>query len=169
MEWSVRESTPEMGSGVRAVARESWHAAYDPIIGPETVQEHVDEWYSVAELEASIAEAADREDAVFLVAIDDSDAVVGFAQAGPHPERPDVAALYRIYVHPDWWGEGIGTALLERLERVLADAFDRLWLAVLADNEVGVSFYESTGFERVGRQDSDLASSVEEYVYEKRL
>ena len=59
--------------------------------------------------------------------------------------------------------------LLDRVEGRLEEAYDRLYLAVLADNEVGVSFYESAGFERVGTQESDLKAGVEEYVYEKTL
>ena len=56
--------------------------------------------------------------------------------------------LGSIYVHPNHWGEGIGTRLLHRL----FDAFrEREWnsvcLAVLTGNEVGRSFYKKHGFE----------------------
>lgn len=159
---------PDDATAIREIARESWHAAYDPILGNETVTETIDQWYAVDDLEASIVEARAREDAVFLIA-EVADEPVGFAHAGPHRDRPSVASLNRIYVHPDWWGEGIGSALLARVEDSLRTEYNRLYLAVLADNDVGVSFYESAGFERIGTQDSDLKPEVEEYIYEKFL
>jgi len=165
---NVRSAVSDDATAVREIARESWHAAHDSILGSETVAETIDRWYAIDELRASIAEARDREDAVFLVA-EDAGELVGFAHAGPHRDRPAVASLNRIYVCPDRWGNGSGTALLERVEGRLEEAYDRLYLAVLADNEVGVSFYESAGFERVGTQESDLKTGVEEYVYEKTL
>lgn len=164
----LREATPADIPAVQAVAHESWHAAHDDLLGRDRVTETLEEWYRLESLEETIIESRERNDAVFLVA-EDGQEVVGFAQAGPHRERPEIASLYRIYVRPDRWGEGIGTALLEELEAILEAEFDRLWLAVFADNEVGVSFYESRGFDRVGTQESDLKEGVEEYVYEKSL
>ncbi|WIV67825.1 GNAT family N-acetyltransferase [Natrialbaceae archaeon AArc-T1-2] len=164
---TVRRAVPDDARAVREIATESWHAAYDDVLGTDTVVETIDRWYELADLEAAIVDARDIEGIVFLVA-EDGNELVGFAQAGPHRDQPAVASLSRIYVRPDRWGEGIGTALLERLEDDL-EAYDRLCLAVLADNDVGVSFYESTGFERVGVQESNLEDGLEEYVYEKPL
>jgi len=77
--------------------------------------------------------------------------------------------LARLYVRPDDWNEGIGTALLERLEADFSTAVDRIRLAVLAANQVGISFYESRGFDRVATRSSDLAAGLEEHVYERQL
>ncbi|MHC3436514.1 N-acetyltransferase family protein [Natrialbaceae archaeon A-gly3] len=165
---TVREATPADAPAVQAVARESWHAAHDHVLGRDRVTETLEEWYGLEDLEDTIEESRERGDAVFLVA-EDSGEIVGFTQGGPHAEEPSVASLYRIYVHPDRWGEGIGTDLLEALEAALSAEFDRLWLAVLAENDVGISFYESRGFDRVGVQECDLEDGVKEYVYEKSL
>ncbi len=164
----VRCAVPDDATAIREIARKSWHAAYDSILGAEIVTETIDQWYALEDLRASITEACAREDAVFLVA-EEANEPVGFAHAGPHRERPSVASLNRIYVRPDRWGEGIGTSLLTRIQDSLRGEYDQLYLAVLADNEVAVSFYESAGFERVGTQDSDLKQEVEEYVYENSL
>ncbi|MGQ3411132.1 GNAT family N-acetyltransferase [Natrinema sp. LN54] len=172
----VRRATVDDVWAVHEVARQSWHAAYDDVLGPETVDAVVDEWYAIGDLESSITEASGRDDAAFLVA-EDSPATDpafetdydGFAHAVPWPEDPSVAFLARLYVRPDGWNEGTGTALLEGLETELSAGFDRLRLAVLAANEVGISFYESRGFDRIGTRPSDLAAGLEEHVYEKRL
>lgn len=175
MNLTVRRATPDAAPVVREIARESWHAAYDEFLGAERVGNTVSEWYGVEELEVSILEAADRENATFLLAERRDDAkrenddVVGFAHASASSDDPDVANLIRLYVRPTAWGNGVGTALFERVESDLQDASDRLRLVVFADNEVGVSFYESSGFERAETRESDFGEGLEEYVYEKPL
>jgi GNAT superfamily N-acetyltransferase len=133
----VRPATRSDAPAVRATAHASWHAAYDDVLGPETVERVVDEWYGVASLRTAVAES------VFHVAAVDG-AVVGFVNAGPNPAYDEgTAELYRIYVHPDRWGEGIGGRLL-------------------AENAVGVGFYEGHGFEHVETGTVDLGD--ESYV-----
>ncbi|WP_265108617.1 GNAT family N-acetyltransferase [Halosolutus halophilus] len=175
----IRQATTEDVWAVHETARESWHAAYDDLLGRDRVDEIVDEWYAIGEIESSIDDTRGRDDAAFLVVESAADAgseptetderCRGFAHIVPWPEDERVAYLVRIYVRPELWGEGIGTALLEHLEAECEEVFDRLRLAVLADNEIGVSFYESRGFERVGTYESDLGVDLEEYVYEKQL
>lgn len=177
----VRDARPVDAATVRAIARESWHAAYDDIIGADTVDDRVDDWYAADRLAETIDETATRDDASFLVAEPERDAVdaqesapepalAGFAHAGPDPDVDGAAKLLRIYVRPDAWGDGLGARLLDDLEADIRDHYDRLRLAVLADNDVGVSFYESTGFERVETRERDLGDdSVREYLYEKGL
>lgn len=165
---SIRPATPRDVPTVRETARESWHAAYDAFLGADTVAETVDEWYARDALEQSVADARERDDAAFLVAEDDHGRLVGFVHVVPWPDDPLVASLLRIYVRPDSWGEGAGTALLESLAADLESAFDRLRLVVLAENEVGVSFYESRSFERVETRESEF-EGLEESVYERPL
>ncbi|RKD98362.1 GNAT family N-acetyltransferase [Halopiger aswanensis] len=191
MDWTIRQATTDAAPVVREIARESWHAAYDDILGAETVADVTDDWYAIAELEESIRNSRETDDETFLLAVpadtnDDSDTdtapdatagsdagvgaeIEGFAHAGLHPDDPAAAYLVRLYVRPDTWGEGAGTALLERIEAAFEPTCDRLRLTVLADNEIGVSFYESAGFERVQTRRSDLADGVDECIYEKRL
>lgn len=171
---NVRQATRADAPAIETVARESWHAAYASFLGEETVEEKLTEWYSAEDLERSIEEAATERDPVFLVVELDGrgsgeTSVVGFAHAVPSPNQDSIASLARIYVHPDRWGKGLGRALLAEVERALSDRFEGLRLAVFADNEVGVRFYESTGFERVDTRPSDLGEDLEEYVYEKSL
>lgn len=158
----IRRADPDDASAVREVARESWRAAYEGILDAETIDRKIDEWYDVD----SLADSVEREEGAFLMATDaESDDVVGFAQAGPVPEEDYHGAyvLARIYVHPDCWGEGIGTRLLDQIVGAIRnEGAETLRLAVLADNDVGVAFYEARGFERVREKTSDVG---DEYVY----
>nr|WP_206335447.1 GNAT family N-acetyltransferase [Natronolimnobius sp. AArcel1] len=171
---------------IHETARKSWHAAYDDVLGTDTVDSVVDDWYALGDLESAITDASSRDDVEFVVVEPDADTdgvitesdgdvLTGlqrcraFAHVVPWPEDAAVAYLARFYVRPESWGEGVGTALLEHLETTLEESFDRIRLAVLADNDVGISFADSAKFERVGARKTDLGDGLEEYVYEKSL
>lgn len=165
MDVEIGTATPDDAVAVQRVARESWHAAHDDVVGPDVVETAIDEWYDPESLAASM----DRDDGRFLVARADG-ILVGFAQAVLGDED-DPAYLARIYVAPERWGEGVGTDLLDRLERWLREAgADRLRLAVMADNEVGNAFYEERGYRVVDERETDLfGAAFEEFVREKSL
>ena len=161
-ETTVRPARPEEAEAIRAVGRASWHAAYDPIHGPETVEELFDSWWSVRDLR----EGATDDDRTLLVAVREND-VLGVVDAVPDPDREGVFRVARLYVHPDAWGEGLGTRLVDDLRERLPEGAERLRLVVLAENNVGVAFYESYGFERVDmRVEESSGEEHEEYVYE---
>ena len=101
--------------------------------------------------------------------MDGESTVVGFASA----ERTwaDEVELHTIYVHPDRWGEGVGAALLDEVAAwARAEGADRIACGVLADNAVGVGFFEAVGFRRGRKTEAEIAGSVrEEYEYELSL
>ncbi|GAB7019587.1 N-acetyltransferase family protein [Halostagnicola bangensis] len=200
----VRPVTLEDVSAIRRIARNSWHATYDEILGSEAIEALIDKWYTESALEESIQRTARRETDVFLIGTlektapsgvetvvepsedDRSMSAVGFAQATPADNGDDTtrhaettAELNRIYVDPDAWDNSVGSTLLEGVERELEESFERLRLNVLAGNTVGISFYESIGFERLETKASGLGEiiddrgsiddPVEEHVYEKPL
>lgn len=98
---------------------------------------------------------------------------MGFVQVGAAGEVNDgtVATLHRLYVHPDHWGDGLGSRLLAPATADLRErGFDRLRLEVFAENEVGVCFYESRGFARVDEETEAFGGETHAvYVYEKPL
>jgi ribosomal protein S18 acetylase RimI-like enzyme len=54
--------------------------------------------------------------------------------------------LHAIYVHPDWWGHGIGQALLDKAHALLAETSDEAELTVLVGNVRARRFYERNGW-----------------------
>lgn len=143
MKVEFRVAVPDDVESVQRVARTSWHAAHAPIIGKNAVDELLDQWYDRDRLEQSIA----HEDAMMFLATDDGE-VVGFAQGGLSEDGPADAAVGAIYILPEYWNEGIGTELLDRLfNSFQTDGLDSAWLTVMADNDVARSFYDKYGFE----------------------
>jgi GNAT superfamily N-acetyltransferase len=137
---------------------------HDDLVGASTVDETVDEWYRPDDL-AACARSPDH--GFFVAENVEETTVVGFAHVAPSEE--DWYWLSRIYVHPDEWGQGIGGRFLGRAEADLRErGVARLRLTVVADNEVGVGFYESHGFECREERPNE-ALGVREYVYEKEV
>ncbi|UIO99117.1 GNAT family N-acetyltransferase [Halobaculum sp. CBA1158] len=176
----VRDADPEDAEAVAAVARESWHAAYGGVLSADAIDATVDEWYDPGRLRRHIAS-----DGAFLVAEADAGGDGERAVSGGDGERTDATAsgsddrplgfaharyadgvgnvvLRRIYVRPDAWGEGVGTALLRAVAARFGDDHDRISAVVLADNEVGRSFYDSLGFETVGSQTTTFGGEERE-------
>lgn len=161
---TIREAAVRDADAIQRVAREAWHATYDELLGPETVAVLVDDWFAPGRVVADDVQPPERP--LFVALADDE--VVGFVEATPG-EDDGSFHLYRIYVRPDRWGEGIGTRLLDRIETAVGDrGGERLQLSVFAANEVGVGFYESRGFERVGSE-RDERFGRERYAYVKHL
>lgn len=157
---NVREAEPDDAPSIQATARASWHAAYDDLLGAETVDTVVNRWYALDSLRDEISQVGGSDIGIFLVAVDDSGdegdgatgTAVGYANAGPRrtPDDPADAFFSRLYIDPDHWGQGIGSTLAATVFEFLADAgHESVWLEVFESNDVGRSFYESLGFERV--------------------
>ena len=144
---------------IAAVARETWHAAYGDVLSADAIDATVDEWYAPASLRAAI----DRETGSFVVAEADGE-VVGYLQAG-YRESVGNVVVSRVYVLPDYWGEGVGTAMLERVATELHEAgYERVSAVVLADNELGRAFYDARTFEEVGRQTTTFGGEEHDEV-----
>lgn len=155
----IRPATANDFEGIRRVAKQSWTAAYDGMLTVEAIDETVADWYS----DESLASALDTPGTAFLVATEDEE-VLGFCHGVCQDDEGDVL---RLYVHPDRWHEGIGTALHERLRDDLLDLnMKRMRAMVLADNAVGNEFYRDLGFDRTDEAEVDIGGeSYAENVY----
>jgi ribosomal protein S18 acetylase RimI-like enzyme len=167
----LREATPEDAEAIAAVAEDAWWAACASALSADAVRTALADLYDEAFLAEVAEEAADDAEFRFLVAVDEDDGerVVGFASAAR--EWADEVELFTLYVDPDRWGEGVGTALLEELASWAAgrDA-DRLVCSALADNAVAVGYLESRGFERVREVQAEVGGeTVPEYEFERGL
>lgn len=162
---NIRWALPKDAPAIQEVARESWHEAYGDVLGNNRVEKAVSSWYDPEKVISDDIEPVDRP---IFIAETDLD-VVGFTEAVPDDENTGLAHLYRIYVKPDYWGNGVGSSLLKQTELELQNrGFEQLQLTVMAKNEVGVGFYESRGFERIATEQNKQLD-IQEYRYQKRI
>ncbi|APX97504.1 GNAT family N-acetyltransferase [Natronorubrum daqingense] len=159
----IRPATVDDYEAIRTVARATWHETYDELEG-ETIDETVDDWYGDERLE----EALSKPGTAFLVAETADEGVVGFTHGVVSEAEGDVL---RMSVHPDHQGEGIGTALHDRLRADLEDFnMERMQAIDLASNDGGQRFYEKQGFERTGEGTVEIGGEErQEVVYTLEL
>lgn len=77
----------------------------------------------------------------------------------------------RIFaILPDGQRRGIGAAGLKLLcDQIVADQQENLWACVSAFNEKAIAFYESNGFEIIGRLEELVIRNEDELLIRKRL
>ena len=78
------------------------------------------------------------------------------------------AGLKELYVHPDWWGGGLGTRLLGTAVDALPSEVDALVLEALAGNKLGRLFYESRGFSLDGHSEISISGDTYETAIYRR-
>jgi len=72
--------------------------------------------------------------------------LAGFASHGP-TDQPKVFKLHKIYLHPAWQGQGLGSLLLRHCEHEVAKlGADRLALTVNKRNAKAIAAYQRNGF-----------------------
>lgn len=160
---AIRPAADGDVTGIRTVAERAWRAAHEPIVGADVVESFLAEYYG----EDAFRDRIDRDDVVLAVAVDES--VVGYVFAPRDDEDPATVHLSHLYVAPDRWGEGVGRRLLARAEARAHDlGGEEMHLAVMADNDRAVGFYEAAGYRRTGSF-YDERAETRSYRYEKTL
>jgi ribosomal protein S18 acetylase RimI-like enzyme len=152
----------------------AWREAYGGLL-PEAVLESKPVAPDEADVDRWLEAIRESEDGV-LVAVDDGGDICGFVEVrwGDAETKAlvgeDEAEVNAIYVDPDHWGEGIGTALLDATVRVLPTDIDTIRLETLSGNELGRRFYEARGFVRTGSGTFEIGDNAYETdVYTLRL
>ena len=104
--------------------------------------------------------------------VDDQDQAIGYICYGPVPLTQSTFDLYWIAVDPTFQGEGIGSKLLDFLEKNLRDMGGRMILAdtsSISQYERTQRFYLKEGFQEVARVPDYYSPSNDRITYCKRL
>lgn len=185
MTFSIRAAERTDADGVTDVQVASWRAGYAHVF-PDSVL-YADDfdrtrrnfWTSwrftpghrlavaVEQIETPVDQPADQP----------VERVVGFSSYGPERERArgftGRAELYAFYFHPDAWGTGVASALLDYTEeRFRVEGFETAVLWVLEDNPRARRFYERHGWTPSGIAadfDAYCEVAVPEVEYRKDL
>ncbi|NYE35474.1 ribosomal protein S18 acetylase RimI-like enzyme [Nocardioides cavernae] len=146
---TLRRATVADIPAFRALGEAVVPATYGPI-DAAYAQRMLDEWWVPAVFERSLAVNT------HLVAEVDGD-VVAMSSFGrlsdSHREFPHVTGdrevMWKLYVHPDSQGLGIGSRLLAQVESMVEG--EHLWLEVVDGNDQAFDFYRGKGFDEVER------------------
>jgi ribosomal protein S18 acetylase RimI-like enzyme len=109
---------------------------YAPLIGAAAAHEQVRAWWNETHIGAAVAEG-------LVVVAEDDGQLVGVGQRG---RRGADHVVYKLYIHPEQRGRGLGPELMDALIRQLPADADRLYIEHFAANERAGAFYEREGF-----------------------
>jgi GNAT superfamily N-acetyltransferase len=144
MQITVRRAEIKDAERIARVHVASWRAAYrghfpDEYLDGLSWQERAEQW------------RADLDEGTKLILVaHDGNELLGFATAGPSRDddlTSDVLELYALYLDPERWARGAGTALLNA---VLDTTDQQVVLWVLEGNRRAIRFYEARGFQADG-------------------
>ncbi len=143
-----------------------WRACYPGIITHEQIDYMLARMYSLDVLRDEIRFPGIRYNLLF---VDGKPA--GFASYGPTSE-PGVIKLHKLYLLPEMHGRGLGSRLLQRVEReVRAGAGRRLILSVNKRNIRAIAAYKRNGFVIAESVVTDIGGGfvMDDYVMAKEL
>ncbi len=144
-DYTIRDANADDLPAIQDLLVTTWHHTYDDIYGEDRVNDITARWHSVQAL-ANGLYASDRR---FLIA-EIEDRIVATAYAG-NGDGSEVK-LFRLYVHPDCQGTGLGRELLARITAAFPAA-EKMTLEVEPQNRNAILFYEKHGFVASGEGD----------------
>ena len=83
-----------------------------------------------------------------FIALNGENVAIGFISFGTSKENRLWAEIIGIYVHPEFWDQGYGKALMKKAASELKNSgkYSKIILWVMAENDSARQFYEKTGF-----------------------
>jgi GNAT superfamily N-acetyltransferase len=167
MDVVVRLAERGEASTLAALHLETALAAYAHVFPDEAEPPTPDE--VLAQWEHSLGEEKEHGRRTFIA--EDVAAVVGVVLAGPDPAESNCGHVSRLYVRPDRWGTGIGTALYSCAISHLRDVgFAEATLWVLEHNLRARRWYERLGWSATGERNAVYApAQIDDLRYRIRL
>lgn len=167
---NIRKATESDIPAIAFLHVEGWKGAYGGIVDQSfldglTVEKRIADWknwMTAGETESFLAER-DGKPVGFVT--------IGRTKTPPpgsSPIRPSHSGeIYALYLHPDAWRRGTGTALLKHAARELkAKKHSTLCLWVLDGNARAKAFYERLGGQKLGGKMIEIGpSKLKEICY----
>lgn len=150
--FQLRRATPDDAGAILAYLRRMGGETEFVTFGSEGIP-------MSEEAEASyIASVAQRDNAIFLLAVDGERIVGALTFAGGERARLRHVGEFGVSVLREWWGRGVATALIREMLvwARKSGVVRKINLKVRADHERGIALYERLGWVHEGRTTRDL-------------
>lgn len=156
----LRPAEPADAMGVARVHVRVWQVAYRNLL-PDG---YLDGLKAEDRAQRYTFGGTDPRQPMTTVAVDATGTIRGFATtcAARDEDLPGYGELAAIHVDPDWWGHGVGMALLASSRARLLDAgFERALLWLLIGNVRAEHFYAQDGWAPDGSRRTDTVWDIE--------
>src|SRR5215204_5919777 len=133
MKLQLRRATPEDAAALAAVEVRSWRAAYRGLM-PDTFLDGLSKVEKAESWRQNLLKHGPSGCKRVCIALSDG-GISGFVRVGPLTDEGEVGLTYVLYVLPEQWRRGVGSALMQSGMQELRDLGMReaiLW--VLRDN-----------------------------------
>jgi GNAT superfamily N-acetyltransferase len=165
----LRPAEPEDAMGVARVHVRSWQAGYRGLL-PDA---YLDGLRAEERAERYNFASEDMREPATIVALD-GEVICGFVTTAParDSDLPEYGELFALYVDPEWWGRGVGAALISAArERLLELRFRNAALWLLAGNARAERFYSIDGWlpDGLSRTDTVWGVTVNEVRWRRAL
>lgn len=138
----VREARPEDAAGLARVQVASWHAAYRGLMPERRLAA-----FTVPARTAAWQRNLAARTATITTVFEDGEGISGFASYGRSRDLIGWGEIWALYVDPDKWGRGIGSALFaDAMAQLTTGGRNRVMLWMLEGNLRALQFYQGNGF-----------------------
>ena len=156
----IRDFTLEDQSNVKALALKCWLFTYKDIYSDKKIRETVNEWYS-EKVHKEIIDSMKKGEAVVKI-LELNKQIIGLISTYQSKEGLE---MKRLYIDPEYIGQGFGSQLLEEVEEILRQkGVKEYFCFVHRKNEIGQNFYKKKGFlrdeSRSNKEDFYMAKSL---------
>ena len=154
LEIQLRRAIPEDAAALAAVEVRCWRAVYRGLM-PNSFLDTLSQAEKATAWRENLLKHGPAGSKRVWVALSDA-GISGFVRVGPVRDNGEVGLIYLLYVLPEQWSRGVGTALMQAGMQELRDLGMReatLW--VLRDNLRARQFYEHLGWAPDGRTASE--------------
>lgn len=156
----IKTADVEDIQAIQRLLRQTWMRTYAGIYPPPVIERITSEWHSMEALGSQIQ----NPDYLFLEARDWQGKLAGILSGGPDEGK---VVLHRLYVHPDFQGNGAGSMLLDQFLEYFEEA-DAVYVEVEAKNDKAIGFYAHKGFVKDSEKDEDVFGQQTQTIVLKR-
>jgi ribosomal protein S18 acetylase RimI-like enzyme len=147
---NLQTATASDAGDIASLLSASWAATYGSLLTPDELSAVAQEWHHPDRLRRQMSNPR----VGFLLARTDTGALVGVATVMQSDDAGTVSVL-RLYVLPDYQGQGIGSQLLNRALAAFPNA-QRIELQVAEGNPSGLAFWTKRGFRACGHDEARI-------------
>jgi diamine N-acetyltransferase len=161
----IETATPHDIPAIQLLAHRIWHAHYPGIITAKQIDYMLAEGYSTDKIKTEMTEQG-----ISWLKVSDDTAMIGFAAFGPYGNQ--LIKLHKIYLDVSCHGQGIGTAVLGKVEQLSTDAgATAILLNVNKYNHKAIASYERNGYQVAESVVNDIGNGfvMDDYVMKKIL
>jgi len=148
---------------IRNLAEKSWNSAYKEILSPNQIEYMLGLMYSEEELLKHFR----HQDWFYYLIKGNDENFAGFAGFETNYQVL-TAKLHRIYLLPQYKGEGLGKILLNKVKEVAKNHDNSRMILNVNKNNPALDFYKSQGFEIIDEGIFDIGGGyvMDDYILE---